>query len=159
MSRICHWPRCSERSPIRIVKIGEEKRLIQPKINEDITDKMNAFTTGFIQALPDVDGYIVKSKSPTIGLRWIKVYAASNNLQCLNEAAGSVLTKSFRRFLDIQWRRMTASEMRRSEITSWVNSSRLLISDGQNIRNPWKHCASSTEKSGFIQVSEHRASH
>ncbi|MBN1454982.1 MAG: DUF523 and DUF1722 domain-containing protein [Methanomicrobia archaeon] len=63
------------RDPIRIIKMGNEKRLIQPKTHEDITEKMNSFTTTFIRSLPAVDGFIFKSKSPTIGLRGIKVYA------------------------------------------------------------------------------------
>ena len=62
------------RDPIRIVKQNDELHLIQPKTNEDITDKMNKFTTDFIKKLPEVDGFIFKSDSPTIGLRNIKIY-------------------------------------------------------------------------------------
>lgn len=63
------------RDPIRIVKQNDELHLIQPKTKEDITNKMNQFTTNFIQQLPEVDGFIFKSDSPTIGLRNIKIYS------------------------------------------------------------------------------------
>ena len=76
------------RDPIRIVKMGDEKRLIQPKTQEDITDKMNSFTTGFISSLPAVDGFIFKSKSPTIGLRGIKVYAGVEHAPVIERGSG-----------------------------------------------------------------------
>lgn len=76
------------RDPIRIVKRGGEKRLIQPKTKEDITDTMNAYTTGFIKSLPDVDGFIFKSKSPTIGLRGIKVYGGIENAPVIERGSG-----------------------------------------------------------------------
>jgi uncharacterized protein YbbK (DUF523 family)/uncharacterized protein YbgA (DUF1722 family) len=76
------------RDPIRIVKLGNKKRLIQPKTKEDITDKMNAYTTGFIKSLPDVDGFIFKSKSPTIGLRGIKVYGGIENASVIERGSG-----------------------------------------------------------------------
>jgi uncharacterized protein YbbK (DUF523 family)/uncharacterized protein YbgA (DUF1722 family) len=76
------------RDPIRIVKMSGEKRLIQPKTHEDITEKMNSFTTGFISSLPAVDGFIFKSKSPTIGLRGIKVYAGFEHAPAIERGSG-----------------------------------------------------------------------
>lgn len=63
------------RDPIRIVKQKDKLHLIQPKTKEDITDKMNKFTQDFIDSLPEIDGFIFKSDSPTIGLRNIKIYS------------------------------------------------------------------------------------
>ncbi len=63
------------RDPIRIVKQDDGLHLIQPKTKEDITNKMNEFTNQFIEKLPEVDGFIFKSDSPTIGLRNIKIYS------------------------------------------------------------------------------------
>ena len=62
------------REPIRIIKAGEEYRLVQPRTGRDVTDAMDAFTDAFLMALSQVDGFIFKSKSPTIGLTGIKVY-------------------------------------------------------------------------------------
>lgn len=63
------------REPIRIVKVGEEHRLIQHTTNRDVTDEMNAFTKSFLENLVEVDGFILKSRSPTMGLKDIKVYS------------------------------------------------------------------------------------
>lgn len=63
------------REPIRIVKVDDEYRLIQHKTNRDVTDDMNNFTNKFMSNLKEVDGFIFKSKSPTMGIDNIKVYA------------------------------------------------------------------------------------
>jgi uncharacterized protein YbbK (DUF523 family)/uncharacterized protein YbgA (DUF1722 family) len=63
------------REPIRIVKVGEELRLIQHTTNRDVTDEMNAFTRKFLASLGEVDGFVFKSRSPTMGLKDIKVYS------------------------------------------------------------------------------------
>ncbi|MGC9443806.1 MAG: YbgA family protein [Candidatus Methanospirareceae archaeon] len=76
------------RDPIRIIKRKDEKRLIQPKTQDDLTEKMNSFTTGFISSLPAVDGFIFKSKSPTIGLRGIKVYAGAERAPAIERGSG-----------------------------------------------------------------------
>jgi uncharacterized protein YbbK (DUF523 family) len=76
------------RDPIRIVKRDGDKRLIQPKTKGNITEKMNDFTTRFINSLPDVDGFIFKSKSPTIGLRGIKVYGGIENAPVIERSSG-----------------------------------------------------------------------
>jgi uncharacterized protein YbbK (DUF523 family)/uncharacterized protein YbgA (DUF1722 family) len=88
------------RDPIRIVKIGGEKRLIQPKTKENITEKMNSFTTGFIKSLPEVDGFIFKSKSPTIGLRGIKVYAGIEKSQVIERSSGFFADQILQAFPD-----------------------------------------------------------
>jgi uncharacterized protein YbbK (DUF523 family)/uncharacterized protein YbgA (DUF1722 family) len=76
------------RDPIRVVNMSGEKRLIQPKTHEDITEKMNSFTTTFISSLPAVDGFIFKSKSPTIGLRGIKIYAGVEHAPVIERGSG-----------------------------------------------------------------------
>jgi len=63
------------REPIRIIKVGNELRLVQHTTNRDVTDDMNAFTKKFLASLGEVDGFIFKSRSPTMGLKDIKVYS------------------------------------------------------------------------------------
>ncbi len=62
------------REPIRIVKKNNQHRLIQHKTELDVTDKMNDFCKSFVNNLEEVDGFILKSKSPTMGIDNIKVY-------------------------------------------------------------------------------------
>jgi uncharacterized protein YbbK (DUF523 family)/uncharacterized protein YbgA (DUF1722 family) len=76
------------RDPIRIVKKGEDYRLVQPGTGEDLTDRMDAFTDAFLASLSDVDGFIFKSGSPTIGIRNIKVYAGTEMAPVVEKGAG-----------------------------------------------------------------------
>ena len=76
------------RDPIRIVKRGPDYRLVQPATGEDLTDRMDAFTDEFLASLGDVDGFIFKSGSPTIGIRNIKVYAGNEMSPVVEKGTG-----------------------------------------------------------------------
>jgi uncharacterized protein YbgA (DUF1722 family)/uncharacterized protein YbbK (DUF523 family) len=65
------------RDPIRLVN-GETMRLVQPSTGQDITDKMQVFVSDFLDNLPDIDGSILKSKSPSCGLGTTKVFASAD---------------------------------------------------------------------------------
>ena len=62
------------RNPIRIVRKGEGLRLIQPISGLDFTDKMQQFARSFLDALPEVDGFILKSGSPSSAMKDAKFY-------------------------------------------------------------------------------------
>ncbi|KGP74216.1 YbgA family protein [Pontibacillus yanchengensis] len=62
------------RDIIRIVRQGDEERLVQPSTEKDLTEDMNAFSKGFLEALSDVDGFLLKNRSPTCGTQDVKVY-------------------------------------------------------------------------------------
>ncbi|MBN2489064.1 MAG: DUF1722 domain-containing protein [Methanosarcinaceae archaeon] len=76
------------RDTIRIVKINGEKRLVQPKTGRDVTEEMREFTTAFLEGLPEVDGFIFKSRSPTIGIREIKVYSGIKDAAVIEKGSG-----------------------------------------------------------------------
>ncbi len=62
------------RDPIRIVSADDELRLIQPATNLDVTVNMQNFTDSFLDSLQEVDGFILKSRSPTSAIKDAKVY-------------------------------------------------------------------------------------
>lgn len=62
------------RNTLRIVEINNTKELVQPKENKFLTDKMNKFSKEFLDKLENVDGFILKCKSPTCGVKDAKVY-------------------------------------------------------------------------------------
>jgi uncharacterized protein YbbK (DUF523 family)/uncharacterized protein YbgA (DUF1722 family) len=88
------------RDPIRIVQQKEGLRLIQPKTKEDITDKMNKFTLDFIEKLPEVDGFIFKADSPTIGLRNIKIYSGIEKAPVVKRGHGFFAGQLLERYPD-----------------------------------------------------------
>lgn len=68
------------REPIRIEmnKENEEYRLIDYNSKNDYTNQMTEFSEEFINGLEDIDGFVLKSKSPTCELKDAKVYYHGN---------------------------------------------------------------------------------
>lgn len=63
------------RDPIRIVRDRGQLVLHQPTTGRDMTDAMRAFIDRYFADLPEIDGFILKSGSPSCGPAGVKVYA------------------------------------------------------------------------------------
>ncbi len=58
-----------------VVYIEEGKpRLSQPSTSLDLTQRMESFSDNFLRSLPQVDGFVLKSKSPSCGVSRTKTY-------------------------------------------------------------------------------------
>jgi uncharacterized protein YbgA (DUF1722 family)/uncharacterized protein YbbK (DUF523 family) len=66
------------RKPLRLVFIDGETRLVQPATNLDLTEKMQSFAASFLKSLPEVDGFLLKNRSPTSAFRDARVYSGGN---------------------------------------------------------------------------------
>ena len=86
LSHFVEWrPFCPEvaiglgvpRPTLRLVGSAEDPRLVMPKTNEDYTEKMQSYARGLAEQLKqeDIHGIILKSASPSCGLRRVKVYS------------------------------------------------------------------------------------
>ncbi|MBN1282214.1 MAG: DUF1722 domain-containing protein [Proteobacteria bacterium] len=62
------------RDPIRIVASGADRRLVQPATGRDVSEVMRACVARILDSLPDVDGFLLKSRSPSCGLRDVRLY-------------------------------------------------------------------------------------
>lgn len=63
------------RDPIRIITNNGDLRLIQSSTNKDISEEMSSFTAEFLSGLGDeVDAFILKGRSPSCGIKDVKVY-------------------------------------------------------------------------------------
>ncbi len=73
------------REPIRIVLEGDALRLVQPATGLDVTERMHEFAAQHCAALGSVDGFILKGRSPSCGIKEVKRHrgiargAASDN--------------------------------------------------------------------------------
>lgn len=67
------------RDPIRLVRIGEAPRLVQPSTERDLTEAMGAFSDRFLGSLDAVDGFILKNRSPSCGIKDVKIYSGAAN--------------------------------------------------------------------------------
>jgi len=76
------------RDPIRIEVVEGERRLIQPSTGRDLTDGMRDFSDAFLGPLRGVDGFILKSKSPSCGLSDTKIYAEGGESGPLGRGPG-----------------------------------------------------------------------
>ncbi len=59
---------------MRIVLDRGDYRLIQPSSGKDVTENMKAFCSSFLDSIEDIDGFILKFRSPSCGLKDVKVY-------------------------------------------------------------------------------------
>lgn len=64
------------REPIRIVNKEGELRLLQPKTGKDFSNHINEFSEEFLTNLKEVDGFILKSRSPSCGIKEVKIYSS-----------------------------------------------------------------------------------
>lgn len=63
------------RPTVRLVRDGEGVRMVQPLTGEDLSERMEAFSRGFLGSLGQVEGFILKNRSPSCALKDAKVYA------------------------------------------------------------------------------------
>ncbi len=63
------------RESLRIVMKNQEMHLIQPKTGQDFTEKMKSFVDSFLNSLSEVDGFILKGRSPTSALKDARRYS------------------------------------------------------------------------------------
>jgi len=58
------------RDPVRLVQEGrkQEVRLLQPSTGRDLTRAMSSFAKRFLDSLEEVDGFVLKSRSPSCAI-------------------------------------------------------------------------------------------
>ena len=66
------------RAPIRVIKVDDEMTIYQEETKKDFTQKMNNFSDSYLSKLNDVDGFILKSRSPSCGIGTSKIYTKNN---------------------------------------------------------------------------------
>jgi uncharacterized protein YbbK (DUF523 family) len=76
------------RSSLRIVSSNGEPRLIQPTTGLDVTEKIRTFSNRFLSSLSYVDGFILKFRSPSCGMKDIRVYSGSSKAGAVSKIPG-----------------------------------------------------------------------
>ena len=66
------------RKPIRIVRGKQKDSLFQSDTGLDFGDKMNDFSDKYISSIDKVDGFILKSASPSCGIKTAKIFLKDN---------------------------------------------------------------------------------
>jgi uncharacterized protein YbbK (DUF523 family) len=65
------------RKPINLVQVGSVVRVIQSETGRDVADELKEFSMGFLERLGKVDGFILKSRSPSCGHGTTKIHEGS----------------------------------------------------------------------------------
>lgn len=76
------------RPPIRLVRRGTSLKLYQPDTERDVTRTMLQFNDRFLGGLGDVDGFILKSRSPSCGIKDSKIYGGPEGKQPFAKGPG-----------------------------------------------------------------------
>lgn len=75
------------RFPIRIVS-PSSPRLVQPTTGKDVTADMKEFSDKFLSSLKETDGFILKFRSPSCGLKDVRIYAKSEKSASVDKGPG-----------------------------------------------------------------------
>jgi uncharacterized protein YbbK (DUF523 family) len=62
------------REPIRLERRGESVRLLATESGRDLTEAMTEWAKSRVRSLRDLDGYVLKSRSPSCGLGPVPVH-------------------------------------------------------------------------------------
>jgi uncharacterized protein YbgA (DUF1722 family)/uncharacterized protein YbbK (DUF523 family) len=86
------------RNPIRVVLQNNMRRLMQPATKADVTDKMQKFCAAFLSSTEKIDGFILKSRSPSCGIKEVKIYPGMEKSAALHKGSGFFGTAVLERF-------------------------------------------------------------
>lgn len=89
------------RETLRIVKKDETLKLIQPATGLDLTSRMKRFSKEFLDTLPEVDGFILKSKSPSSAMKDAKIYPELEKVSPIGRGPGFFGGEVLKRFAHV----------------------------------------------------------
>ena len=76
------------RDPIRIVGAGDDRRLLQPSTGRDLTEAMLGFARSFCGTHRQVDGFILKARSPSCAVTDGRTHASREGSEHLGMGPG-----------------------------------------------------------------------
>lgn len=76
------------RDNLRIIKKGDNYLLVQPTTNKDFTNDMIDYANKVSEDIKDIDGIILKGRSPSCGIKDVKVYAGISNSPVIEKTRG-----------------------------------------------------------------------
>jgi uncharacterized protein YbbK (DUF523 family) len=89
------------RLPIVIVENDPQDKLIQLETHLDLTEKMVDFSKDHVDSLENIDGIILKSKSPSCGVGTTKIFADADDENEIYRGTGLFAREILKKFKDI----------------------------------------------------------
>ncbi len=76
------------RKATRLVQTDDQYYMMQPALNTDCTKEMNSFITSWLLDHPDLDGFLLKSRSPSCGVKDVRLYPTMNSQSTIGKGIG-----------------------------------------------------------------------
>lgn len=90
------------RAPVRLVSAsGDAFKLIQPSSGFDVSERMTGFSAGFLDSVGELDGFLLKNRSPSCGIADVKFYAGPEKGPAIGRTAGIFGAAVLERFPDL----------------------------------------------------------
>jgi len=89
------------RDPIRVVVKDGRRRLVQPATGRDVSEAMLAFASQFLDSVGEVDGFLLKGRSPSCGIKDVKEYGGPQEETFRREGCGFFAEVVLARFGDL----------------------------------------------------------
>ncbi|AXV37128.1 MAG: cytoplasmic protein [Methanobacterium sp. BRmetb2] len=83
------------RDPIRLIDLKGEVELFQPATGRCLTGDMENFARSYLFELNDFDGFILKNKSPSCGVKAVKVYPGLKDGRPRTDGVGAFASEVF----------------------------------------------------------------
>lgn len=78
------------REAVRLVLEGNKIKLRKSMSGDDHTKAMQDFSENFLNSLSEVNGFILKSRSPSCGIKQVKLYNKIGKVQAINKKAKGI---------------------------------------------------------------------
>jgi uncharacterized protein YbbK (DUF523 family) len=86
------------RDPVRLIRGSGGHRMVQPSTGRDLTKAMESFSARFLDSLTEVDGFILKSRSPSCAVSNGKVFHSEAEHSGHDQAPGMFAARVLERF-------------------------------------------------------------
>lgn len=86
------------RESLRLIKVHDKVDLVQPKSKKYLTDDMKKYSQETLERFSDVDGFILKGRSPSCGIKDVKVYSGMEKSPVTEKNTGVFASEVLKKF-------------------------------------------------------------
>lgn len=86
------------RKSLRLIKENDNVELVQPYYKRYLTDEMGNYSKEILSKYSEVDGFILKGRSPSCGIKDVKVYSGMENSPVIEKDRGVFAREVIKKF-------------------------------------------------------------
>lgn len=86
------------RESLRLVKVHDNIDLVQPHYRRYLTKEMEKYSQEILEQFSDIDGFILKGRSPSCGIEDVKVYSGMEKSPVIEKSGGIFAKEVFKKF-------------------------------------------------------------